>query len=225
MRKAAITGLLALAISTPGWAQSVTLTADDGRPLIVGGETELGAGLQPTTLGSEAIANAFQAICLPDPEGAAARLGGSELNLTSEDAVLPASGRTAEVRIAQWLGASAALSLWTGDEANLRGRPIAMPSRGATTAGPYGPFRARGAQCNLVVAVTDMAMAAELAEALAARLGTPARLVSRRTFADGHWIVPGSDRDIRINFTAPTTRGGPQPIHLSAQALEKGSNR
>jgi hypothetical protein len=225
MLKTAITALMAFAVSTPSWAQSVTLTADDGRPLIVGGETELGAGLQPTNVGTEAIAGAFEAICLPDPEGADARADGSELNLTSEDAVLPASGRLGEARIAQWLGASTALSLWTGDEANLRGRPIAMPSRGATTTGPYGPFRARGAQCNLVIALTDMAMATQLAEALTARLGTPARLVSRRTFADGHWIVRGADRDIRINFTAPSVRGGAQPVHLSAQALEKGSNR
>jgi hypothetical protein len=225
MRGGVFTALIALPLSTAASAQSVTLTKDDGRPLVVGDAAELGAGLDAGAMPAQAIVSEFQRVCLPDPAGAPARIAGSTLELEDAEAVFPAAGKQQEARVSQWRGRSATLSVWTGDDANLKGRPIAIPSRGSTTTGPYGPFRAEGAQCNLVVAVNDFAVVTQLSDALTAAFGSPGKLVSKKNFADGHWLVPGAASAIRINFTTPTTHSGPHPVHLSAQVLEKGSKR
>ncbi len=209
--------LIAAAFAGSANAQSVTLTVDDGRALVVGGAQSLGDGLRPTTLDGGAIVSEFRRLCLPDPAGASARVEGSPLALAAADAVFPPSGKQAEARVSQWQAESAALSVWVGDDVNLKGRPIAMPSRGAVTTGPYGPFRADGVQCNLVVAIGGFGDVVAITDALTAAFGAPAKLVAKSSFADGHWMVATGANPVRININAPSTRGGPQPVHLSAQ--------
>jgi hypothetical protein len=208
---------IAAGVAAPAFAQSVTLTVDDGRALIVGGEQELGAGLGTSSLDGAAIVAEFRRLCLPDPASAAARVEGSPLQLSADEAVFPASGKQAEARVQQWRSDSATLSVWTGEDANLKGRPIAMPSRGAVTTGPYGPFRADGAQCNMVVSISDFAGVASITDALTSAFGAPGKLVAKKTFADGYWTVAEGADAVRININAPSTRSGPQPVHLSAQ--------
>lgn len=219
MAPATRSGLTALALAlaaawcaSPAAAQSVTLTEGSGRPLIVGEPGELGDGLKPAGLAPQALVAEFQRLCLPDVGGAAARAAASPLSFESADAVFPASGKQREARVVQWRGPSASLSVWTGDDANLRNRPIAIDSRAYVTTGPYGPFHAAGAQCNLVVMLPDFAAATALSEALTASFGAPGKLVVKKTFADGYWQVAGAS--VRINFTAPSGSGGPQPVHL-----------
>lgn len=219
--------LLAVAGVAPvaALAQSVTLTEDSGRPLVVGGDATLGSQLQPTTATPQAVVAEFQRLCLPDPATAATRATGSVLTPDRGDAIFPAEGKQGEARVPQWRGPSALMSVWTGEDANLRKRPIAIPSRASTTTGPYGPFRADGAQCNLVVMLPGFASATELSGALTAAFGAPGKLVAKKTFADGFWRADNGGLPVRINFTAPTTRSGPQPVHLSAQVLTKGTRR
>jgi hypothetical protein len=205
--------------------QTVTLTEAAGRPLIVGEGRTLGDGLTPATLAPDAIAAEFQRICLPDPAGAAARVDGGALSLRSDDGIFAAEGKFPEARVTQWSGPSARIALSSGTEDALKGRPIAITQRAYATTGPYGPFRASGAQCNLVVMVPDFAAATALVEALGTRFGTAGKLVSKKTFIDGHWMVADSAPPVRINITVPTTRNGPQPVHISAQITEKGSKR
>lgn len=221
-----VAGTAALAAAclaaAPATAQSVTLTDDSGRPLIVGGASVLGEGLATAKIAPQDIVAEFQRLCLPDPAGAAPRVGASPLALAPADAVFPAQGKQPEARVAQWRGPSATLSVSTGDEAGLKKQPIAITSRAYVTTGPYGPFKAAGAQCNLVVLLPDFAAATELSAALTVAFGAPGKLVIKKTFADGYWnAAPGT----RINFTAPTTRSGPQPVHVSAQTQEKDTIR
>jgi hypothetical protein len=219
---------LSLALAAPAAAQSVTLTEGAGRPLIVGGPSELGQGLAPATLTPQALAAEFQRLCLPDPAAAAARAAESPLALVADDAVFPATGKQQEVRVAQWRGPSATLAVSSGDAAfaaGLKGRPIVIPSRALAVTGGYGPWRADGVQCNLVVMLPDFAAATALSEALTANFGAPGKLVVKKTFADGYWQTKNTP-SLRINFNTPTTRSGPQPVHLSAQQLpEKDGNR
>lgn len=196
-------------------AQAVTFTVKDGRALLVGGETELGTALSSTNLDAANLVEAFDELCLPDPGGAGSRAGVSTFGLSPSETILPAAGKTGEARIEQWRSKSATLTVWTGDEANLKGRSIAMPSRATTTTGSYGPFKAFGTQCNLVTKVADFAAAKSVTEALTARYGAPAKLVVKNTFADGYWVAG----NMRINVNVPTIRAGAQPLHLSAQAL------
>lgn len=205
--------------------QTVTLTVDDGRPLIVGEAAALGEGLTPAAQAPAAIAAEFERICLPDPAGAAARVGGGALALQPADAVFQAARKNPQARVAQWSGPSARLALSSGTEDALKGRPIAITQRAYATTSVYGPFRAAGAQCNMVAMLPDFAAATALVEALGAKFGAAGKLVSKKTFIDGHWMVADSAPPVRINITVPTTRGGPQPVHLSAQIIEKGSKR
>lgn len=222
-RIAGLAALGASGLTMPAHAQSVTLTDDSGRPLVVGGASALGSGLAgPATTNAAEIVAEFQRLCLPDPAGAGARAAASSLALAPADAVFPAEGKQPEARVAQWRGRSASLSVFTGDDAGLKKRAIAITSRAYVTTGPYGPFKAAGTQCNLVVSLPDFAAATDVSGALSAAFGTPGKLVVKKTFADGYWSAAAGTR---INFTAPTTSGGPQPVHLSAQILEKDSNR
>ena len=216
---------IALALTAPAYAQSVTLTEDSGRPLLVGAADSIADGLSPSTLAPAGIVAEFQRLCLPDPAGAGQRAAGSALGLAAADAAFAAEGKRPEARVSQWRGASAILSTWSGDDAGLKGRPIAITSRGYSTTGPYGPFKAKGLQCNLVVALPDFATAKALSDELTAAFGPAAKLVVKKTFADGHWLTTADGQSVRINITAPSTRGAPQPVHLSAQILTKGTKR
>lgn len=218
-------GSLTLAIATAAGAQSVTLTEGDGRPLLVGASPGIAAGLEPSALAPAALAAEFRRLCLPDPAGAGQRAAGSSLGLQSADAVFPPEGKRPEARVSQWRGPSAILSTWSGDDAGLKGRPIAITSRAYSTTGPYGPFKAQGVQCNLVVAVPDFAAAKAVSDELTRAFGAPGKLVVKNTFADGYWTTATDGGPVRINLTAPSTRGGPQPLHLSAQIVAKGSKR
>ena len=210
---------LGMGIAQGASAQSVTLTVKDGRALVVGGETLLGANLAATDLDGAAIVAEFGRLCA-DPATVGDRVAASPLGLSDADAVFPAEGKQGEARVKQWRGPAAAVSAWTGDDANLKNRAIAMPSRGAVATGPYGPFRASGKQCNLVFSVRDFASVAPLIEALRATYGEPGKLVAKNTFADGYWAASPGGAPARVNLNAPTTRNGPQPVHLSMQWIE-----
>ncbi len=201
------------------FAQSATLTVKDGRALVIGGETSLGEGLDATDLAPASVVEEFTRLCIPDPQSAGSRANTSPFSLKRDNAVFPASGKIGEANIARWTSKNASLFLWAGDDSGLKGRPIAMPSRAATTVGPYGPFRAFGEQCNLVIKISDLSQALVITELLTVQLGAPGKLVVKNTFADGYWIT----RDLRVNINIPTTRDGPQPVHLSVQLIPAGA--
>lgn len=208
-----------LTASATAIAQDATFTVKDGRALILGGGTELGAGLFPTTADASTIVDGFSKVCLPDPASADSRVAASGLGLSAQSLVLPAQGGTGPATIKIWAGSNAAILVWQGDEQNFKGRPIAMPSRAAITTGPYGPFKAFGNQCNFVTKVTDFTAAKAVIEAISSKYGVPGKLVVKNTFADGYWQIG----TVRLNINVPTTRSGPQPLHISAQVLpEKG---
>ena len=220
IRFVCLTLLASAGLAAPARAQTLVLTKDDGRPLVVG-NGGLQADLTTPVTDVAASVAMFRQACLPDPAGAAARIEAMPAGLTRADVVLPPEGKQAEVRVPHYLGTGMSLTAWNGDENGLKGRAIAIPSRGSATTGPYGPFRATGAQCNMVLLLPDFAAVAQVSDALAAALGTPVKLVAKSSFADGYWLAGTT----RINFTAPTVRAGPQPVHLSAQAINEGKTR
>jgi hypothetical protein len=217
--------LVALASASAASAQSVTLTEDSGRPLLVGDAAGIADGLSPSALAPAALVAEFRRLCLPAPATAGQRVSGSPLELTASDAQFPAVGKNPRGLVSQWRGRSAVLSTWSGDHAGLKGRPIAITSRGYSTTGPYGPFKAEGVQCNLVVALPAFASVQALTDALTAAFGAPGKLVAKKSFADGYWNAGDAAQPVRINFTAPSVRGALQPVHLSAQILIKGKKR
>lgn len=206
---------------SPLFSQSATLTVKDGRALVIGGETELAQGLDATDLTPAKVVDEFTRLCMPDPQNAGSRVETSPFSLTRDDTVFPAWGKVGEAKIERWAGKGAALFIWTGDETGLKGRPIAMPSRGATTTGPYGPFKAFSAQCNLVINLPDFAAATAVTELLTTKLGAPGKLVVKNTFADGYWMAG----DLRVNVNVPSDRQYPQPVHLSVQSIPAGAQK
>jgi hypothetical protein len=213
--------VLLLIPHAPLLAQSATLTVKDGRPLVVGGETSLAEGLGVTDLTPAEVVEGFVRLCIPDPQNAGSRAKASPFSIARNDSVFSATGKVSEAKIERWAGKNAALFVWAGDEAGLKGRSIAMPSRGATTTGPYGPFKAFGNQCNLVINMSDFGVTTTLIQLLTAKLGAPGKLVVKNTFADGYWI----SGDLRVNINVPSTGGGPQPVHLSVQSIPAGAKK
>jgi hypothetical protein len=215
-----LTPLLLVSYS-PLLAQSATLTVKDGRALVIGGETELAQGFDTASVSPTQIVDEFMRLCMPDPQNAGTKADSSSFSFTRNDVVFPASGKMAQVKIERWASKQAYLFIWSGDEAGLKGRPIAMPSRGGTTTGPYGPFKAFGAQCNLVANLPDFAAATAVTQQLTAKLGAPAKLVVKNTFADGYWMAG----DLRVNVNAPSQSQYPQPVHLSVQSIPVGAQK
>jgi len=210
-----------LAAHAPVFSQSATLTVKDGRPLVIGGETELAQGIEQTDLTPVNVVDEFTRICTPDPKSASERIEPSLFALKRDDTLFPAFGKVVEAKIERWIGAKAALFVWTGDETGLKGRAIAMPSRGGYTIGPYGPFKAFGTQCNLVINLPDFAAAVTITELLTAKFGAPGKLVVKKTFADGYWTAG----DLRININVPSEKQYPQPLHLSVQLIPSGVSK
>jgi hypothetical protein len=204
--------------SSPLLAQSITLTEGRGRPITIGYSSQLAEGLIPTSIAPQTLVDEFKRLCLPDPSGASKRFETSPLMLQLDEVVLPQDGKRGELRVPRWRGQSAELTIWMNDDSNLKGRPIKIDERAYQVTGSYGPFNAKGEQCNLVIAVASFANVVQLSESLTAAFGPLGKLVVKKTFADAHWQIGVTS----INFTAPTTRNGPQPIHLSVQIAQKG---
>ncbi len=196
-------------------AQTVTLTEKSGRPLTVG-PSDFARGLIPTEMSAEAVVHEFQRLCLPDPLTAGARVDSSSFGFLAGETVFPETSKHAEVRIARWQGESASLTVWPAS-ADLKGEPIRIDERAYQVQGGYGPFRAEGDQCNLVVKLRSFDEARKVGDVLASALGPKGKLVVKNTFADGHWV----DGTVKINFTSPSTKSESQPIHLSVQIVRK----
>lgn len=217
MRKAVLAIICAVGLSAHVSAQSITLTEKNGRPLTVGENAIFADGLEVSPLSVTAIVDEFTRICLPDPSGASARAKSSVLQFRPAEVLFPALGKRPEIRIESWGAPTATLSIVPGDNPLMRGLPIVIDERAYQVSGSYGPFRADGDQCNLVLRVGSFADAKALGEALGAKFGPQGKLVIKNTFADGHW----QSGNLRINFTAPSTQRDSQPIHLSSQLIDK----
>ena len=210
-----------LAASAPLTAGSLVLTEGGGRPLTI---EAAGVGeLEVSQLDGTALADEFVRLCLPDPAGAYARASASPLGLELADATLPAFGKAPEAKYPIGRSYSAKLTVWNGDDGPLSKRPISIPSRAYVVTSQYGPFRATGEQCNLLVKVRDFMAAGQISDALTRKFGVPGKLVAKRTWADGFWTVP--NKDIRLNFTTPSTDNGPRLVYLSAQVIGKEGSK
>ena len=216
MRGFAIGACVSICWAASALVQTVTLTEKSGRPLTVGA-FDFAWGLSPSGMTAEAVVEEFQRICLPDPLAASTRIEASPFGFLAGEAVFRETGKHGEVRIPRWQGDSANLTIWPAS-ADLKGELITIDERAYQVRGSYGPFRAEGDQCNLVVQLRSFDDAKQVGEALASAYGPKGKLVVKNTFADGHW----TDGDFRINFTTPSTKNESQPVHLSVQIVKKG---
>jgi hypothetical protein len=216
MRRLALLLMIA-GTSVPAFAQTVTLTEKSGRPLTVG-VSSFAAGLRPATVSAETVVEEFRRLCLPDPLAANANAASSSFGLQARDVTFPATKKRGDVQLPHWRSDFATLTVWT-EGADLNGEPIAINERGYQTTGAYGPFRADGDQCNLVVMMPSFTEAKKIGELLVAAFGPAGKFVVKNSFADGHW----TQGNAKINFTTPSTKAGSQPVHLSVQISKKGS--
>jgi hypothetical protein len=214
-----LAGVLAIICSgAPALAQSVTLTEKSGRPLTVGVDGSFASGLSASTMSPQAIVEEFQKLCLPDPLAAQSAANASSFGFHSSPLFFRPNGKHGVVRIAHWRSDSADLAIWSSTD-DLKDEPIVIDERAYQVKSAYGPFRAEGDQCNLVVMLTSFDEVKKVGELLAATFGPQGKLVVKNTFADGHW----AKGDVKINFTSPSIKSGSQPAHLSIQILRKGT--
>lgn len=196
-------------------AQSVVLTeGSSGRPLVVNGGSALPIGVA-TQIPTSQIAATFAKLCTSNPLAATPSADGP-LALESADQTFGETDKHDRVTIRRWIGPSAELVVYEGSKDALKGESIAVVERAYATTGQYGPFKASLPQCNLVVTLADFESAKALASDLEAQFGQAKKMVVKETWADAKWEKLGPDQALSISMTAPKTKGGLQPVHLTA---------
>ena len=203
---------LSIVVTSSAAAQSLTLSSKRGEPAIVGGGTVLGENLGVTSQSPQQIVAKFKSLCLPDPANADAKIL-IQQGFTEKPVQLAGPPVSANA-LTHWVSPVATVAYWRGDTAAFKGQAVAVPSRAALITGPFSAFGPRDTQCTFVTNVADFEQAKLVTEALSADLGTPSKLVVKNTFADGFWAT--TNGTTTVYFNTPTTRNGPQPIHIAA---------
>jgi hypothetical protein len=213
----------AIAAFDDGGASIVILSDGDGREMNVGLQEDAREAFEPASLSGEQIADEFKRLCLDTafaPDAFAAAGAQSPLSLEAGTIALPAAGKTAAWDQPVLQSDSARVSLWLGDDSGLKKRPLMIRTRGVTLASGYGPYKAQGKQCNFDLKLSSFAadnFVARMNEHLGAQ---PAKLVSKESFADGHWLIPGTGGEsIRVSFDAVDMKKSAALLHIVAQTV------
>lgn len=198
------------------------LSDDTGRGMTIGRQVDSRDAFVAADMSGEQAAALFKTICLDTQFDKRAVSATAEANgFTRRQIVLPALRKDVEFRFEDFTTASSRASYWPGDDAGLKNRPIAIRTRGAIVMSGYGPFKASGQQCNLDVALADLASVDGLAAALQATLGkAPAKLVSKDGFGDGYWITTQNDIPVRVSFDAIKLKRPPVLVHMVIQQVQ-----
>jgi hypothetical protein len=204
-------------------APIVILSDEDGRGINIGLQEDAREAFEPASLSGEQIADEFKRLCLDTafaPDAFAAAGAQSPWSLEAEIISLPAAGKTPAWDQPVLQSGSARASLWLGDDSGLKKRPLMIRTRGVNLASGYGPYKAQGKQCNFDLKLSSFAadrFVVRMNEHLGAQ---PAKLVSKESFADGHWLIPGTGGEsIRVSFDAVDMKKSAALLHIVAQTV------
>jgi hypothetical protein len=205
-------------------APIVILSDEDGRGINIGLQQDAREAFEPAAYSGEQIADEFKRLCLDTafaPDAFAAAGAQSPWQLASGTIALPAAGKIPAWDQPVLQSGSVRASLWLGDDSGLRKRPILIRTRGALVTSGYGPFKAEGKQCNLDLKLSGFSTADAFVARMNANLGVqPVKLVSKGSFADGHWLVPGAGGErVRVSFDAVDLKKSSQLLHVVAQVV------
>ncbi|HEX9965011.1 MAG TPA: hypothetical protein VGB04_08505 [Allosphingosinicella sp.] len=204
-------------------APIVILSDEDGRGINIGLQEDAREAFEPAAYSGAQIADEFKRLCLDTafaPEAFAAAGAQSPWRLAPGTIALKPAGKIPGWEQPVLQSGSARVSLWLGDDGALRKRPLMIRSRGALVMSGYGPYKARGKQCNL-----DLKLSGFTADAFVARMNEnlgaqPAKLVSKGSFADGHWLLSAAaGGTIRVTFDAVDLKKSEQLLHVVAQTV------
>jgi len=202
----------------------IILSDNYGRGISIGTQTDSRERLEPASVSGVQIADEFKRLCLDtnlDPAALVNAGAASSWGFSAVEVSLPQQGKVPAFRQSVLSSPSARASIWLGDDAGLRKRPILIRDRGALVTSGYGPFKASGNQCNLDLRasglVTVEAFVARMSEHLGVR---PTKLVAKRSFADGHWTAPTvGGPPMRVSFSAVDLTRSWQLVHIVLQAM------
>ncbi|MDB5693150.1 MAG: hypothetical protein JWO81_2213 [Alphaproteobacteria bacterium] len=196
----------------------IILSDEYGRGINIGGQVDARQSFAPGSYAAADLADAFKKLCL-DTAFDPAALGGtaSVLDLVPGQIVLASDGKTPAFEQGVLQSPAARVSIWTGDEAGLRKRPILIRDRGALVTSGYGPFKALGKQCNFDAKLSGLSSVDAFVMRMSADLGAqPAKLVAKGSYADGYWTLTG---DVRVSFSAVDLNKPAQLLHVVAQVI------
>jgi hypothetical protein len=202
----------------------IILSDEDGRGMTIGAQVDSRTDYVPADLSGRQIADEFKRLCLDtnfDKAALSAAADTSELDFTQSRVALPATGKLPAFDYDLAAAPSARAGIWLGDDTGLKGRPILIRTRGALVASGYGPFKARGRQCNFDLKVRGLVSAEELAARISEHVGgTPAKLVLKSSFADGHWTFSRADGiPLRLSFDVVDMNKPRQLVHIVLQEV------
>jgi len=213
---AAIAGA-SIAAAAPADGPIVILSDEDGRGINVGAQQDARKDFAPGNYAATDLADAFKKLCIDTAFDPSALAAASALDLAPGQISLEAEGKIPAFEQNVLQSASARVSIWTGDDAGLKKRPILIRDRGALVTSGYGPFKALGKQCNLDAKLSGLSSVDAFVARMSANLGAqPTKLTAKTSYADGYWTLPG---DVRVSFAAVDLNKSAQLLHVTAQAI------
>ena len=216
-------------VSAPAAAESdddtpiVILSDEDGRGMHIGLQDDARDAFEPASWSGEQIADEFKRLCLDTafaPDAFAAAGARSPWSLEPSTVSLEEAGKVPAWDQPVLESGSARASLWLGDDSGLKKRPMLIRTRGVNIGSGYGVYKARGKQCNL-----DLKLSGFQAEAFVARMNAnlgaqPVKAVVKESFADGHWVLPGTGGEsVRVSFDAVDMKKSAALLHVVAQTV------
>jgi hypothetical protein len=201
----------------------IILSDEDGRGMTIGAPVDSRTDYVPADLTGRQIADEFKRLCLDtnfEKAALSAAADSSELGFTMSHLALPAVKKGPAFDYELAIAPAARAGIWLGDDAGLKGRPLFIRTRGAQLTSGYGPFKARGRQCNLDLKVRGLVAADELAARLSEHVGaSPAKLVLKSSFADGHWTYSRAGVSLRVSFSVVDMDTPRQLVHVVLQEV------
>ncbi len=203
------------------------LSDDSGRGMTIGEQVDSREGYSAGAHSGAEIADEFKRLCWDTKLDAAALASAgasSSWGYRTDTVAFEPSKKEPAFAQAVLTAPSARASIWAGSDAGLKGKPILIRDRGALVSSGYGPFKAAGKQCNFDLKTTALADPAALVTRLTQHLGqAPAKLVSKKSFADGHWTVTSADNQpVRVSFSVVDVNKREQLVHLVVQEAAAG---
>lgn len=199
------------------------LSDDSGRGMTIGEQVDSREHFAAAAHSGPDIADEFKRLCWDtklDAAALAAAGSASRWGYNADSVTFEGGKKTPAFTQAVLAAPSARANIWTGDDVGLKGKPILIRDRGALVTSGYGPFKAAGRQCNFDLKTTALSDPAALVARLTEHLGqAPAKLVTKKSFADGHWNVSMDGRPMRVFFSVVDVNKPSQLVHLVLQDI------
>lgn len=200
-----------------------------GRGITIGQHVDVREKLLAAPMSGTELADRFDQLCLKtnlDQAMLASVAGSNGTGLTSRETELTPHKGDMSFQFNDYVSPSLRVSIWDGDDVGLKGRPTLIRDRGIDVLSQYDQSDAVGRQCNLDTKLSNFYSIQALVDRLTAHVGAPpVKIVIKKSFADGHWEIPGKSGFLRVSFTAVDLKKPAALVHLTVQELQEKARK